>query len=351
MCTEKDYSGVTTSKIGKHAKANFSVSSSQSATIKSKPSNQPKNSRTDISDKDENDAKIENYKKAGQIARQVKEYAKSIIKKNEKLVDIAEKIESKILEIGGELAFPVNLSIDDVAAHYTPTLHDDKIAEGLLKVDIGIHVNGCICDIAFSVDLTPEKKHAKLIEASENALKSALEIIEKNVSKSTFNDIGGAIKEQIQKLGFSPIRNLSGHSLKEYRVHSGSIIPNYDNGNTKQIGEGAFAIEPFATSGAGIVYDGAGSNIYHIVKSGQVRDAFARQVLRYILENKKMLPFSQRELEKKFGTRVLFALKSLKTSGTIEEYPQLVERNHAPVSQAETSVVIHDNKVEILVGC
>jgi methionyl aminopeptidase len=199
--------------------------------------------------------------------------------------------------------------------------------------------------------LTSEKKHSKLIEAAEEALKKALELVKKQKSQTKFNEIGKIIEEEIKKRNFSPIVNLSGHSLDEFDIHSGITIPNVDNGNAKTLGEGAFAIEPFATlpSGSGSVYDGNGSNIYHITGSGAVRDSFAREVLSWVLEVKKTLPFSQRELEKKFGSKAIVAVSNLKRAGAIKEFPQLIEKSHAPVSQAETSLIIHQGVVEILV--
>jgi len=352
--TEKDYSGATTRKIGGNAKASQSSKENflNKNKEKQKPTKQTPTDEININDEEDNqDKKYENYKKAGQIAKQVKEYAKSIIKKDEKLAEIAEKIEAKIIELYGQVAFPVNLSIDDIAAHYTPTLRDETKANGLLKVDIGVNVNGCICDLAFTLDLTPEKKYTKLIEASENALKEALEEIKKYKEKTTLSQIGKVINEQISKLGFNPIVNLSGHSLDEFEIHSGLTIPNYNNSSTKELGEGVFAIEPFATlnTGSGSIYEGAGSNIYHLTNANnQVRDNFSREVLSFILETKKTLPFSSRELEKKFSTKALIAISNLKRAGIISEFPQLIEKNHQPISQAETSIIIHNNQVEVL---
>lgn len=341
--TEKDYSGAVTGKIGKNAKSSGNTSKQ---VIDMKDNKKTKESKKE--DSAELAGNIEDYKKAGEIAKLVKDYARTIIKLDVPLIEIAEKIESKILELGGELGFPVNLSIDDVAAHYTPTLKDDKRASGLLKADIGVSVNGCIADTAFSLDLTPEKKYAKLIEASEQALKQALDYVQKNKDKSIISNIGKIIQETINKQGFAPIRNLSGHGLDEYTVHSGITIPNYENGNTKELGEGAFAIEPFATSGEGLIYEGQNSGIYHLTGQGQVRDAFSREVFAFILDKKKTLPFSQREIEKKFGSRTAFALANLKRAGIIEEYPQLIEKSHKPVSQTEHSILITKDKVEII---
>jgi methionyl aminopeptidase len=340
--TEKDYSGATTSKIGKNAKSS-SGSKVQLADIKTK---QKENASTE----QEEGLDIDSYKKAGEIAKKVKEYAKSIIKKDAPLLEIAEKIEGKIIELKGELAFPVNLSIDDVAAHYTPTLRDETKASGLLKVDLGVHIKGCIADMAFTVDLTPEKKYQKLIEVAETALKNALEEVKKSKEDTTLSQIGRVIQQTIEKSGFSPIVNLSGHGLSEYNIHSGLTIPNFDNGSMKTLGEGAFAIEPFATlsTGSGSIYEGAGSNIYAIQKIFQPRDNSSREVLDWVLENKKMLPFSQREIERIFGSKAIIAISNLKRAGIISEFPQLVEKNHQVISQAETSLIVHSGKVEIL---
>jgi methionyl aminopeptidase len=345
--SEKDYSGVTTSKIGKNAsggnssKPTINKSSNQKTTkplVKQSQQEEVEINNTNL---------IENYKKAGEIASKVKKFARELIKPNMPLVEIAEKIESKILELGGEIAFPVNLSINEIAAHYTPTLDDKTIAQGLLKIDIGVHVNGFIADTAFSLDLTPEKKYASLIKASENALKAAQEVVKKNKEDTSYSEIGKSIQEEIEKLGFAPIKNLCGHGLDEFNIHAGATIPNYENKNENIIEEGAIAIEPFATTGQGLVYDGAGSNIYHVSKFQQPRDNFAREVLEFIIENKKTLPFSQREIEKKFGKRALLALRMLERVGIVEEYSQLVEQSKGIVSQAENTLIVFNNQVQI----
>lgn len=59
--------------------------------------------------------------KAGEIARQVKKEVVDLIKPGAKLYDIAEFVERRIVELGGKPAFPCNLSINEIAAHYTPT--------------------------------------------------------------------------------------------------------------------------------------------------------------------------------------------------------------------------------------
>jgi methionyl aminopeptidase len=287
---------------------------------------------------------IKDYEKAGNIASDVVKYAKTIIKPDTLLVDLAEKIEAKILELGGEIAFPVNLCINDTAAHYSPSLNDDTKAKGLLKVDIGVHVNGCIADTAFSLDLTKDKKYTELINSSKEALNQVLEVIKKDVE---LRQIGSIIHSIITSKGFSPIRNLSGHELGKYIVHAGITIPNYDNGNDNKITYGVYAIEPFATYGRGIVKEGGKSNIYRLEKEAGVRDPIARKIYNYIVEKYKTLPFSQRAIEKQFGSRARIALLFLEKAGILHHYPQLVEKAGQPVSQAEHTLIIDNEKTKV----
>ena len=292
-----------------------------------------------------NKEQIQNYKQAGEIAKQVTVYAKQLIKPNMTLLEIAQKIHKKIQELGAEQAFPVNLSINEIAAHYHPTLEDETKAQGLLKVDIGIHINGFIADTAFSLDLTSDNKHKELIEASEQALNNSLNILNKN---PTLNQIGQEIQQAIEEKGFSPIVNLSGHELAQYKVHAGITIPNYANNNNNKIQEGAYAIEPFATTGQGKVYEGPTSNIYAITNHKNTRSPIARKILNYVWEKYQTLPFSLREIQEKFGPMSRLGIKELEQAGILHNFPQLIEISHKPVSQAEHSFM-KTNDREIIV--
>lgn len=339
--TEKDYSGVTTSKIGKNAKTNSNVKEQINTIKKEKKITQDKKEQ-EISQES-----IESYIKVGKASRQIKEYIKQITKKDTPLLELAEKIENKIYELGFEPAFPVNISIDEIAAHYTPDAQDNSKAQGLIKIDFGLHYEGYISDNAITIDLTPEKKYKTLIESTEKALQNALEYVKKNKENSKINEIGQIIQDSIEKYGFAPIRNLSGHSLEQYEIHSGITIPNYNNGNQKELGYGAFAIEPFATTGKGLVIDSQGSNIFYIANQGQVRSQGAREVLKWILDIKKTLPFSSREIEKKFGIKGKLAIRELLNNNIIKEFEKLVEESRSIVSQAECSFIITPEKIHI----
>lgn len=275
--------------------------------------------------------------KAGKIASEVKKYARTIVKKDVPLFEIAEKIEKKIMDLDGKPAFPVNLSINNIAAHYTPNYDDKTLAYGLIKIDLGVHVEGWLADTAFSIDLENSQENKKLIEASEKALEQAQKLIKEKIE---LNKIGHEIQKTIESYKFSPIINLCGHEMKQYDLHAGVSIPNIDDKRLETIKKSLYAIEPFATTGSGRVHDGKPSGIYHLISEKNVRSPTAREVLEFIIKEYDKLPFCSRWLVKKFGTKSLFALKQLEENGNLHHFPQLVEIENSKVSQAENTVLI-----------
>ncbi len=280
--------------------------------------------------------------KAGKIASEAKKYARTIAKPGVLLLEIAEKIEAKIAELGGKPAFPVNLSINDIAAHYTPSYDDKTFAHDLLKIDLGVHVNGWVADTAFSINLENSEENRKLISASENALKAASKTMKFNVKN---NDIGKEIEKAISSAGFSPVINLSGHGIEKNELHHGITIPNIDNKQEIPIKQGLYAIEPFATNGSGKVYDGKPSGIYELKSEKSPRSPNAREVLDFIIKEYQTLPFCSRWLVKKFGAKALFSLKQLEDNGNLHQFSLLMESSHGKVSQNENTFLVTDKEV------
>ena len=336
--TEKQYGGATGRGTDKISKAH-SLAKALSTKLK----------ETSINSKAQKEAKSDNgehekYIKAGKIASEVKKYAREIIKKDVPLLEIAEKIESKILELKAKPAFPTNLSINEIAAHDTPLFNDTRKAQGLLKVDIGVQIDGYLADSAFSVDLENSEENKKLIAAAEKGLDEGCKTLNVGVK---IRAVGAAIEKAIKSLGAMPIQNLSGHSMEQYSLHAGITIPNMDNSQEKTIEEGTYAIEPFSTKGLGRVRDGKPSGIYRLEKELPVRDAFAREVLAFIYEEYQTLPFCARWIYKKFGARGLLALRRIEEAGILHNYPQLIEAGNGKVAQAEETIVLEKDKKTI----
>jgi methionyl aminopeptidase len=284
---------------------------------------------------------------AGKIAKQTVEYAKTIIQKGTPLLEIAEKIEAKIRELGGKPAFPTNLSINEIAAHYTPSDNDNRIAEGLLKVDLGVSLNGWTSDTAFSLDLENNEENKQLIESAELALTNALKKIEEKGKEITTSEIGKEIQKTIEEKNHSPIINLSGHSMEQNNLHAGITIPNIKNSQNLKLGNGLYAIEPFSTNGNGRVKDGGPSEIYCLIDSRTPRNPKAREILSFIEKEYNTLPFCSRWITKKFGIMSKIILRQLEENSNLHRFPQLIEISGAKVAQAEHTVLIEKGKVTI----
>ncbi|MDO8537969.1 MAG: type II methionyl aminopeptidase [archaeon] len=286
---------------------------------------------------------LDSYIKAGQICKEVQDNAKKNIKKGQKLLDIAERIEKEIKQLDGELAFPVNLGLNNIAAHYTPSIGDTTILEAdVLKVDIGVHVNGFIADSAMTLDFSG--KHKELVEASEKALENALKKFQVGTS---IGEIGKEIQETIESYGFKPVHNLSGHGLGEFQAHLPPNIPNIARVDLKKIEEGkAYAIEPFASTGKGYVKETQSVEIFELVEPKPIRNAHARKMLLEISKKYSTLPFAERWLEKGFTElQRKFALKELMKAKILGTHPVLKEEEGIFVSQAENTVIIHEGKL------
>jgi len=285
--------------------------------------------------------------KAGKIVSQTRTYVPTIVKKGVPLLEIAEKIEAKIAELGGKSAFPCNLSINEIAAHYTPSHDDATLTHGLIKVDFGVHIDGWTADNSISIDLEGNEENKKLIEAAEKALHNALDLIKKRGDKLSVNEIGAVIQKIIESHGFSPVINLCGHSMKQYELHGGITIPNIDDGRNVELKDGLYAIEPFATKGSGKVRDGKPSGIYELKDTKKPRSELARQTLAFIESEYNTLPFCSRWLVKNLGPNATLALRELEANGNLHHFKQLIEVSGSKVSQAEHTILIEQGKVTV----
>lgn len=284
----------------------------------------------------------EKWIKAGKIASEVREWSKSIIKPGAKLLDVANAIENKIREKGATPGFPVNLSLNEIAAHYTP-IKDDSIVltDQILKVDIGVCYQGAIGDTAYTVDLSG--KNQKLVEASQQALANVMKILRVGI---TLGEIGKTVEETIMSYGFQPIRNLSGHGIAMYSIHTPPSIPNYDTKEKTVLQKGMIiAIEPFASTADGRIKDGGETVIFEELSHKAIRSPIARQIMQDI-EAFGHVPFARRWLDEKYSiNKVSLALSQLKMNGNVHGHAPLVEISKGLVSQAEHTFLIDDEVI------
>jgi len=283
---------------------------------------------------------LEDYLKAGKIAGEVRE---NVRKKNwigSTLAEICEYVESEIIKRGAKCAFPVNTSVNEVAAHYTAEPNDPKTVSDtdLVKIDLGAQINGYIADTAVTVNY--DAQYDSLVQAAENALQSAMSMIKVGVKSK---DVGRKIQNTIMDMGFKPIANLSGHSLGQYTIHAGKTVPNmWSIGSFDFSEDVAYACEPFVTAknGLGFVRNGKIKNIFALSSRKKTKDDEANKLLEFIWDNFNMLPFALRwivkEWEEKEARRLLDILIKKKA---VKAYAILVEASGKTVAQAEHTFI------------
>lgn len=280
------------------------------------------------------------HRAAGNILSAVMADAASRIAVGVQLIEIAELVEGGIRARGAQPAFPCNISRDRQAAHYTPAPGDHSVfGEEMVKLDIGVHLDGYIADAAVTVDLSG---HPELVEASRAALEAAIKIIAAGVSTS---EIGSEIQDMIESYGYRPVSNLTGHGLARYSTHSEPSIPNVgqDSGHILKVGD-VIAIEPFATDGIGRISEAPVTEIFGLVARRPVRSREARDMLKEIETKYRQMPFARRWLA---GERADWALSQLLRAGIVHRYPVLWESEGALVSQAEHTVIVTESGCEV----
>ncbi|MBD3192227.1 MAG: type II methionyl aminopeptidase [Candidatus Heimdallarchaeota archaeon] len=284
---------------------------------------------------------LEKYLKAGQIAIQVKKLLRDMVSVGQSVLELCEAGEAKILELGGKWAFPLNVSINNIAAHYSSPPDDDLVIQkgDLVKIDCGVHVDGYVADTAFTVSFGDG--HADLIKASEEATKATIDLIRPGI---TTDRLGEEIEQTIRSYGYRPIRELSGHQLDQYLLHGPVMIPNVEGAKGVKLEEGqAFAIETFASDGTGSVHeDKSKCFIYQLLPAPvPIRLSTSRKARKIILAKYKDFPFTTRWIAKELtAPKARLALRDLSDKGQIKSHPALCDVKGSLVSQAEHTVYL-----------
>jgi methionyl aminopeptidase len=295
------------------------------------------------------------YKKSGVILADALNYAKKITKPGKRLIDIAEEIEGFIRNKSAQPAFPVNISINEIAAHYSPVINDDSKVpeESIVKIDAGVSVDGFLTDAARTFIF--DEKWTKMKLLAETALENALNAIKPN--DSVFK-VGEIVEKTVKREGYKPIVNLSGHLMTKYSLHGGVSIPNYKiskeaRDETHRFLPGnVYAVEPFVTSGSGRVFDDKNTTIYRHYRNFKKDEipTDVEEIYKYIKSNFCNLPFSWRWVfNAGFNIKEIERVKEiLQRKHVVHGYPVLIESKFAPVTQAEETIYIDDEEIIIL---
>ncbi len=282
---------------------------------------------------------IDKYMEAGRIGKLALEHAKSLIEPGALLLDIATDVEKYIMDNGAKPAFPLNLSVNNEAAHYSPSPGDKKKLKtgDLLKIDIGAHIDGYMSDNAATVEVGETGNYSDLIESTREALNRAVAAVR---PMQRIGELGRIIGSTIESYGFRPVRNLGGHGINRYDLHSSIFIPNYNDGNAQQLSPGiAIAIEPFASTGIGMIHNGPGGNIY-ILSGTRVRED------EIIFRNFRTAPFAERWLAAIMPDHQKY-LKTMMKNRELSHFPVLKEHVSSRIAQSEHTLLVLPDRVVV----
>ncbi|MDT8356890.1 MAG: type II methionyl aminopeptidase [Methanomicrobiaceae archaeon] len=280
-----------------------------------------------------NEEIYEYYQQAGAIANSTIQHSRHLVKPGARILEVVETLEQMITDQDAEFAFPLNISLNEDAAHDTAGTGDDREFRtgDLVKVDMGVHVEGYIADTALTIDLG---NNHLLVEASEAALDRAISMVRPGI---TAGELGVAIQKEIEERGYLPVSNLTGHGLDRYQLHGTPTIPNIGMQGGMELEEDmVFAIEPFATTGSGRVSESLRCEIYQQIAVKPVRLASARKVLESV-RSRNGLPFARRWVSGKTSD---IAIANLKKAQILRAYPVLHDIPGSMVSQCEHTLIV-----------
>jgi methionyl aminopeptidase len=290
-----------------------------------------------------NEEQLEKLRKAGRISAEARDLGLSMVKPGAKLYDVAQEVEGYIRSRGCKLAFPCNISRNEIAAHYTPGCTDPSVFEvgDIVKVDCGAILDGYIGDTAGTVEVGSHSQ-TSLVEISKTARNTVAEFIGEGVPLC---EIGSAVERTIKGAGFQPIVNLCGHQIAQHNLHAGFSVPNYDNGDKYELEAGTIvAIEPFATNGKGQIKNGRPGNIVRIIRERPLSDPKDQEFLDYAKEEFFQQPFCARSCDFPDAEK---RVKSLVRHGVLSSYAELVEVSGGLVSQHEYTFYIDGKRAEV----
>jgi len=278
------------------------------------------------------------YEEAQAISEKAQDLAKKEINEDGSVLKLAEMVEKDIVENGGKLAFPINISINEIAAHFTPEMNTNlkfKV-EDLVKIDIGVHIDGYIWDAAFTKKIGTGKDD--MIDASEQALQAALKVIKPGVKVCEISEV---VESTVEGFGLKVVRNLCGHGLERFVQHAIPSIPNSRNKIQSELQEGAIAMEIFTTNGEGYVKESSETLIYRYLQDKNIRSQDARKILAKARDEFQGMPFAKRWIQSiASGMKLELALKELVDTGALEPYPVLKEARNGKVAQSETTILL-----------
>ena len=292
---------------------------------------------------------LELLRVAGRIAAEARREGEALVVAGARVRDVCAAVEDAIQRRGGGLAFPVQSSRNAIAAHYCPSPEDETVYEDgdLAKLDVGVHVDGWVVDTAVTVNVGGRAANQPLIDAARAGLDAA--IAEAGPGRAV-RRLSAVIDATIRSRGFQTVRNLCGHGVGRWIVHCPPPIPNAPDDSSDRLVAGmVIAIEPFATDGAGRVTERGAPEVFRAERAPAGVPGGEPEVLAAIA-GMNGLPFARRQLAHLDRGRVESTLRALAAAHALAAYPPLVDIHGRRIAQAEHTLYVGTEGVEVLTG-
>jgi methionyl aminopeptidase len=290
---------------------------------------------------------LDSLREAGRVAAVAREKGARLIVPGAALRDVCEAVEDEITRRGGGLAFPTQSSRNEIAAHYCASPEDETLYQSgdLAKLDLGVHVDGWVVDTALTVNVGDRPENRPFVEAAREALESAIATAGPGVP---VRKVSQAIESTVRRYGLRPMQNLCGHGVSRWTVHCPPAIPNVVDGTSDRLqADAVVAVEPFATDGTGEVVERGAAEVFRLDPR---RAAGAQGVPEVVAAIRAFngLPFARRQLSRFPRAAVEETLRALRNAGQLGAYPPLVEAQKRKVAQAEHTLYLGPDGVEVL---
>jgi methionyl aminopeptidase len=282
---------------------------------------------------------LDRWREAARIAAGARELGLRLAVPGALRREVAEAVEQYIRDAGAAPAFPVNLSRNAEAAHFTPDESDavELVVGDLLKVDVGAHIDGAVADTADTVEVGGSRRHSHLIQAVHEAVSAGVAAVRPG---GRVDDVSRAIAGAIRARGLKPVVDLTGHTIERYMLHAGKTVPNVPGATDATFVEGeVVAVEPFATNGVGRIENGPFGHILRFRRDPGPTDS----VLATLYARFRTLPFTTRWVTRPEERSALDRARRM-----LQSYPVFVERGGGLVAQAEHTVLVGPDRAELL---
>ncbi|XP_068170992.1 proliferation-associated protein 2G4a [Antennarius striatus] len=187
------------------------------------------------------DLVVTKYKMGGDIANQAVRLVLEAAKPGVSVLSLCEKGDAYIMsetgkvfkkekEIKKGIAFPTSVSVNNTVCHFSPLKSDPDyiLKDGdLVKIDLGVHVDGFIANVAHSFVVGASKENpvtgrkADVIKAAHLCAEAALRLVKAGNQNTQVTEAWNKIAQSFK---CTPIEGMLSHQLKQHVIDGEKTI-------------------------------------------------------------------------------------------------------------------------------